>query len=133
MAFPQSFIDDLRAQADIVQVIQDYVSLRKTGATYKGLCPFHSEKTPSFHVHRDKGFFHCFGCGVGGDVFKFLELQEKMGFQDAVRHLAGKFGLPIPESVDGRESRSEAAERETLLNAHERAARIFHGQNGCGA
>jgi len=128
VAFPQSFIDDLRAQADIVQVIQDYVSLRKTGATYKGLCPFHSEKTPSFHVHRDKGFFHCFGCGVGGDVFKFLELQEKMGFQDAVRHLAGKFGLPIPESVDGRESRSEAAERETLLNAHERAARIFHDQ-----
>src|SRR4051812_5815287 len=67
--------------ADIVQVIQEYVSLRKTGATYKGLCPFHSEKTPSFHVNRDKGFFHCFGCSAGGDVFKFLELQEKMGFR----------------------------------------------------
>ena len=119
MAFPQSFIDDLRMQADIVQVVQEYVSLRKVGATYKGLCPFHSEKTPSFHVNRDKGFFHCFGCSVGGDVFKFLELQEKMGFQDAVRHLAGKFGLPIPEPVGGAEAKSDAAEREALLKVHE--------------
>ena len=67
--FPQQFIEDLKHQADIVVVIQDYVSLKKTGATYKGLCPFHGEKTPSFHVNRDKGFFHCFGCGAGGDVF----------------------------------------------------------------
>jgi DNA primase len=125
MAFPQSFIEDLRMQADIVQVVQEYVSLRKTGATYKGLCPFHSEKTPSFHVNRDKGFFHCFGCGVGGDVFKFLELQEKMGFQDSVRHLASKFGLPIPEQVGGRESQSDAAEREALLKVHERATSYF--------
>lgn len=128
MAFPQSFIDDLRMQADIVQVVQEYVSLKKTGATYKGLCPFHSEKTPSFHVNRDKGFFHCFGCGVGGDVFKFLELQEKMGFQDAVRHLASKFGVPIPEQVGGRESHADAAEREALLKVHERAAEYFKAQ-----
>jgi DNA primase len=126
--FPQPFIDDLRMHADIVQVIQEYVSLRKTGATYKGLCPFHSEKSPSFHVNRDKGFFHCFGCGVGGDVFKFLELQEKMGFQDAVRHLAGKFGIPIPESVGSAESKSDAAERESLLKVHERAAEYFKAQ-----
>ena len=86
MGFPQSFIDDLRMQADIVQVVQEYVSLRKVGRNVQGLCPFHSEKTPSFHVNRDKGFFHCFGCGVGGDVFKFLELQEKLGFVDAVKH-----------------------------------------------
>ena len=63
--FPQQFIDDLKRQADIVVVVQDYVSLKKMGATYKGLCPFHGEKTPSFHVNRDKGFFHC-GCGVAG-------------------------------------------------------------------
>ncbi len=128
MAFPQSFIEDLRMQADIVQVVQEYVSLRKTGATYKGLCPFHSEKTPSFHVNRDKGFFHCFGCGVGGDVFKFLELQEKVGFQDAVRHLAAKFGVAIPEQVGGRESHADAVEREALLKVHERAAEYFKGQ-----
>ena len=87
-SFPQQFIDDLKHHADIVVVVQDYVSLKKTGATYKGLCPFHGEKTPSFHVNRDKGFFHCFGCGVGGDVFKFLELHDKVGFQDAVKQLA---------------------------------------------
>jgi DNA primase len=114
--------------ADIVQVVQEYVSLRKAGANYKGLCPFHSEKTPSFQVNREKGFFHCFGCKAGGDVFKFLELQEKMGFQDAVRHLAGKFGVPIPESVDSAESRSDAAEREALLKVHERAAAFFSAQ-----
>ena len=96
--FPQQFIDDLKAQADIVQVVQDYVPLKKAGTSYKGLCPFHSEKTPSFHVHGDKGFFHCFGCGVGGDVLKFLELQEKLGFQDAVRHLAQRFGCPGPST-----------------------------------
>ena len=97
--FPQTFIDDLRLQADIVQVIQEYVSLKKAGTSYKGLCPFHSEKSPSFTVNRDKGFFHCFGCGAGGDVFKFLELQEKLGFQDAIRHLAQKFGLKLKSSV----------------------------------
>src|ERR1700719_4747290 len=84
---PQTFIDDLRLQANILQVVQEYVSLKKVGRTYKGLCPFHSEKSPSFHVDAEKGFFHCFGCSVGGDVFKFLELHEKVGFQDAVRML----------------------------------------------
>ena len=83
--FPATFIDDLRTRADIVQVVQDYVPLKKAGNTWKGLCPFHGEKTPSFHVNPDKGFFYCFGCQAGGDVFKFVELQEKVGFQDAVR------------------------------------------------
>src|SRR5712691_5396541 len=72
--FPQQFIDDLRLQANILTVVQEYVPLKKAGNSYKGNCPFHNEKTPSFHVHPDKGFFHCFGCGAGGDVFKFLEL-----------------------------------------------------------
>ena len=96
-SFPQTFIDEVRTAADIVTVISDYVSLRKAGNSYKGLCPFHGEKTPSFNVNRDRGFFHCFGCGVGGDVFKFMELQEKVGFNDAVRQLAQRFGIPIPE------------------------------------
>ena len=126
--FPQRFIEDLKAQADIVTVIQDYVSLRKTGATYKGLCPFHGEKTPSFHVNRDRGFFHCFGCGVGGDVFKFLELHDKVGFQDAVKTLAQRFGVPIPELEASDEQRAGAAERETLLKIHEVAAAWFARQ-----
>src|ERR671935_97760 len=111
--FPQQFIEDLKHHADIVVVIQDYVSLKKSGANYKGLCPFHGEKTPSFHVNRDKGFFHCFGCGVGGDVFKFLELHDKVGFADAVKQLAQRAG---------------AAERETLLKIHEAATAWFRQQ-----
>jgi DNA primase len=126
--FPQHFIEDIKRQADIVTVIQDYVSLKKTGATYKGLCPFHGEKTPSFHVNRDKGFFHCFGCGVGGDVFKFLELHEKIGFTDAVKQLAQRFGMTIPELEQNDEQRANAAERETLLKVHESAAAWFREQ-----
>ncbi|MET0165253.1 MAG: CHC2 zinc finger domain-containing protein, partial [Vicinamibacterales bacterium] len=99
--FPQRFIDDIRLQANIVQVIQEYVPLKQAGTRYKGLCPFHSEKTPSFSVDPDRGFFYCFGCRAGGDVFKFLELHEKMGFQDAVRLLAQKLGMPVPEETDG--------------------------------
>src|SRR5437016_3896116 len=126
--FPQAFIDDLRIHADIVTVIQDYVSLKKTGATYKGLCPFHGEKTPSFHVNRDKGFFHCFGCNVGGDVFKFLELHEKVGFQDAVKLLAQRFGMTLPELEQSDEQRASTAEREGLLKVHEAAAAWFRQQ-----
>ena len=126
--FPQQFIDDLKHHADIVTVIQDYVSLKKAGATYKGLCPFHGEKTPSFHVNRDKGFFHCFGCGVGGDVFKFLELHDKIGFHDAVKLLAQRFGLALPELEQNDEQRANSAERETLLKVHELAAAWFQQQ-----
>jgi DNA primase len=126
--FPQRFIDDLKQQADIVVVIQDYVSLKKAGATYKGLCPFHGEKTPSFQVNRDKGFFHCFGCGAGGDVIKFLELHEKVGFTDAVKQLAQRFGIPIPELEQSDEQRAGTAERETLLKIHEAAAAWFREQ-----
>jgi DNA primase len=125
--FPQQFIDDLRLQVNILQVIQEYVPLKKMGATWKGLCPFHSEKTPSFHVNPEKGFFHCFGCGVGGNVFKFLELHEKVGFPDAVRMLAQKVGMSIPETVDGdRDDASrEAGVREAMLKIHEVAAVYF--------
>ncbi|MBE3071550.1 MAG: DNA primase, partial [Acidobacteria bacterium] len=126
--FPQSFLDDLRVQADIVQVIQDFVPLKKAGGSYKGLCPFHAEKTPSFHVNRERGFFHCFGCGTGGDVFKFLELHERIGFQDAVRRLAQRFGLTVPDVSGGSESERDTTEREALLKIHEVAADRFREQ-----
>jgi len=131
--FPQQFIDDLKQHADIVVVIQDYVSLKKSGATYKGLCPFHGEKTPSFHVNRDKGFFHCFGCGAGGDVFKFLELRESVAFPDAVRMLAQRFGMTPPEVEQSDAQRASTAERESLLKAHEAAAAWFRQQLGSPA
>jgi DNA primase len=127
---PQQFIDDLRLQINIVQVVQEYVPLRRSGATFKGLCPFHSEKTPSFHVNPDKGYFHCFGCGAGGDVFKFLEMHEKLGFYDAVRMLAQKAGISLPDPVQGGDddARRDAGLREALLKAHEAAAAHFREQ-----
>jgi len=127
--FPAHFVEELKHQADIVVVIQDYVQLKKTGATYKGLCPFHGEKTPSFHVNRDRGFFHCFGCGAGGDVIKFLELHDKVSFVDAVKLLAQRFGISLPEPEQATdEQRASTAEREGLLKIHEVAAAWFRQQ-----
>ena len=127
--FPQSFIDDLRLHANIVSVVQEYVSLKRAGRVYKGLCPFHGEKTPSFQVDPEKAFFYCFGCQRGGDVFKFIELQESLGFADAVRMLAQKAGMAIPEATDEDPSaRQDATRREALLKVHEVAVAYFREQ-----
>ena len=126
--YPQTFIDDVRLAADIVQVVQETVPLRRVGSTYKGLCPFHGEKTPSFHVNREKGFFHCFGCGVGGDVFKFVELRDRVGFTEAVRTVAERFGIRVPDVRDGQRDPAAEAEREALLKVHELATAWFREQ-----
>ena len=126
--FPPHFVEDLKAHADIVQVVQDTVPLKKAGSGYKGLCPFHTEKTPSFHVNLDKGFFHCFGCGTGGDVVKFVELQENLSFPEAVRQLAQRFGLQVPESDDSERDAAADARREALLKLHVLAAEYFRDQ-----
>ena len=127
--FPQAFIDEVRLHANIVSVVQQYVSLKQAGRVFKGLCPFHSEKTPSFQVDPDKGFFFCFGCQKGGDVFKFVELQENLGFADAVRLLAQKAGLSVPELTDDDPSaRQDSARREALLKVHEVAVAYFREQ-----
>jgi DNA primase len=123
--FPQAFLEDLRMQADIVQVVQETVSLRRVGSRYVGLCPFHNEKSPSFGVDRERGLFHCFGCGVGGNVFKFVELQERLSFPEAVRVLARKFGVAIPETNDGRHDQAADGERENLIALHEVAAKFY--------
>ncbi len=126
--FPASFVDDLKSHVDIVQIVQERVPLRKSGATWKGLCPFHGEKTPSFHVNGEKGFFHCFGCGVGGDVIKFVELNDKLSFPEAVRQLAARAGLTVPEAEDSKQDAESSREREALLKAHEVAAAWFTEQ-----
>jgi DNA primase len=110
-----------------VQVIQERVPLRRSGTTWKGLCPFHGEKTPSFHVY-DKGFFKCYGCGVGGDVIKFVELFDKVSFPEAVRQLAARAGLQVPETEDAKQDVENQRERESLLKAHEVAAAWFTEQ-----
>ena len=126
--FPPGFIDDLKAQADIVQVIQEVVPLKQAGSTLKGLCPFHHEKTPSFTVNREKGVFYCFGCSTGGDVLKFVELHEKLAFPEAVQSLAQRFGLTVPESDDPERDKEAVAEREALLKVHELADAYFRAQ-----
>ena len=126
--FPASFVDDLKSHADIVQIVQERVPLRRSGAAWKGLCPFHGEKTPSFQVNGDKGVFHCFGCGAGGDVIKFVELYDKVTFPEAVRQLAARVGLAVPETDDAKQDAAEQREREALLKAHEVAAGWFREQ-----
>lgn len=127
--FPASFIDDLKSHADIVQVVQERgVQLRRSGTAWKGLCPFHGEKTPSFQVNGDKGFFHCFGCGVGGDAIKFVELFDKVTFPEAVRQLAGRAGLAVPEPDDAKQDAEGQRDRDSLLKAHEVAAAWFREQ-----
>src|SRR6476646_2864186 len=125
--FSDDKLEEVRTRADIVEVIGAHVRLKRAGRNFVGLCPFHNEKTPSFTVNPEKGFFHCFGCGRGGDVFKFLELQENVSFPDAVRLLAQKFGLALPELAEGEgdEARRDSALREALLKAHEIAAAYF--------
>lgn len=126
--FPASFIDDLKSHADIVQVVQERVPLRRSGTAWKGLCPFHGEKTPSFQVNGDKGFFHCFGCGVGGDVIKFVELFDKISFPEAVRQLAARVGLAVPEPEDSKQDAEGQRDRDALLKVHEVAASWFREQ-----
>jgi DNA primase len=117
-----NFTETVRNSADIVRVVSDYVSLKGTGNALKGLCPFHSEKTPSFTVHRDKQFFHCFGCQAGGDVFSFVMLAEKLPFPEAVEVVAEKCGVPIP--AKGADF-GKSDDRKQLFEIYERAAAYF--------
>jgi DNA primase len=123
MAFPDSFVEEVRRAADIVRVISEHVALKKMGTSWKGLCPFHQEKTPSFNVRQEPAVFHCFGCGEGGDVFKFVMLRERVSFPEAIEMLARRFGVPVPE---GRvEPGPDRKEREEMLALMEAAAQHF--------
>ena len=111
MRYPQTFIDDLKRQADIVRVIQDYVQLKKKGANWMACCPFHKEKTPSFSVSPTKEIFYCFGCHKGGSVFNFVMEIERVAFPEAIRIVADKIGMPLPKMID--DSRFEARRQES--------------------
>lgn len=109
--FDEAFLHEVRERNDIVSVVGDYVALRKAGTTYKGLCPFHAEKTPSFHVRPDRQFFYCFGCQTGGDVLSFVREVNGYSFIEAVRHLAERAGLQMPERSTGPGSFGGGEER----------------------
>ncbi|RMG49453.1 MAG: DNA primase [Acidobacteria bacterium] len=131
MWMPRGFADQVRDQADIVRIISDYVTLKKRGANYVALCPFHREKTPSFHVHPVKQIFKCFGCGQGGDVFSFVMRMEGCDFPEAVRLVAEKSGIPMPMPSKGPEydqARQRRQWREQLLRINAWARDFFHQQ-----
>ena len=129
MAEAGTFADKVKQQADIVRVVGEYVRLKKTGQNFTGLCPFHSEKTPSFAVHPVRQIYHCFGCGVGGDVFQFVMEMEKCAFPEAVRTVAEKCGIPIPAPRErSPEEKRENQQRTALVEMHREAASFFRRQ-----
>jgi DNA primase len=127
MANPGDFAYTVKQQADIVRIIGDYVKLKKAGAqNFSGLCPFHGEKTPSFSVHATRQFYHCFGCGVSGDVFSFVQKIENITFPEAVRLVAQKLGIALPKATYSTPGEAkEARLRGQLLDVHERAVAFF--------
>ncbi len=128
-----SQVEQVRAAADIVKIVGDYVKLHKTGANYSGLCPFHQEKTASFSVHPIKQIFHCFGCGVGGDVFKFVMLMDSLSFPEALRRVAEKVGVRIEEREGQETYDANTKLRTSLMKLHDSAARFFAAQLGATA
>src|SRR6516225_9660157 len=129
MAEAGSFAERVKQQADIVRVIGEYVRLKKSGANFSCLCPFHQEKTPSFNVHPVKQIYHCFGCGVGGDVFKFVMEMEKSTFPEAIRSGAEKCGIAIPKPRErSPEERRENQQRSVLVEVHREAQSWFVNQ-----
>ncbi len=129
VAIPQSFIQELVARADVVEIVGRYVQLKKAGANFSGLCPFHAEKSPSFTVSPTKQFYHCFGCGKNGNAIGFLMDHTGMGFIDAVKELAGQYGMQVPEEDISPEQRARATEQRqkqaTLTEVLEKAGEAF--------
>ena len=123
---PSETIEQIAAANDIVEVIGTYFPLKRAGANFKALCPFHQEKTPSFHVSPQRQTFHCFGCGVGGSVFRFVMEYEHVDFPSAVRKLAARVGIPILEERGGPDEDRQHEARRTLLKLHSEAAEWFH-------
>ena len=120
---PETAIHEIRNRADIISLISRHVELKQAGRNWKGLCPFHNEKTPSFNVSPDRQVFHCFGCGQGGDAFKFLMLYENMSFMEAVTYLAERAGLEMP--ARSREAAAERSDRSLFLQIHAEASRFY--------
>ncbi|MGD0305513.1 MAG: DNA primase [Candidatus Acidiferrales bacterium] len=129
MAEAGSFADRVKTQTDIVRIVGEYVRLKKAGQNFSGLCPFHNEKSPSFNVHPAKQFYHCFGCGKGGDVFQFVMEMEKCTFPEAVRIVAEKSGIAIPKPRErSPEERTENQQRTVLVNVHREIAAFYARQ-----
>ncbi len=124
---PDEFVEELRKSVDIVDVISEYVQLRRTGRSFVGLCPFHNEKSPSFSVSPDRQLYHCFGCGAGGTVLRFVMDIEGLTFSEAVVKLAEKAGLTLPVAVDAVPDHSpQNQQRQRMFDAHQLAAKYYN-------
>ena len=128
MYYPEELIEEVRTRNDIVEVISGYVRLQKKGSNYFGLCPFHNEKSPSFSVSPGKQMYYCFGCGAGGNVITFLMEYENQTFPEAVRTLAQRAGIALPEADDSKEARQADIRRAKLLEINKEAAKYFYYQ-----
>lgn len=128
MYYSDEIIEEVRGRNDIVDVISGYVKLQKKGGSYFGLCPFHNEKSPSFSVSRSRQMYHCFGCGAGGNVFTFIMNYENYSFQEAVKYLADRGGVALPEEDEGEESRRQRSLRQQLLDIQKAAAKYYYYQ-----
>ncbi|HEV2673225.1 MAG TPA: CHC2 zinc finger domain-containing protein, partial [Aliidongia sp.] len=126
MAFPPGFLDEIRIRVSLPDVIGRKVRLVKKGREYSGLCPFHNEKSPSFTVNDEKGFFHCFGCGAHGDVIGYVMQSQNLGFLEAVEALAGEAGLEVPRATP--QERERVFKQKTLVEVMEAAAGFFQAQ-----
>ena len=124
--YPSSWLDELYSRTDIVQVVSGYVSLKKNGRNYWGLCPFHGEKTASFSVSPDKQFYYCFGCKAGGNAANFLMEMERCSYHEAVEMLAERAHMPLPEMINDPDAERRRSERARLLDANREAARFYH-------
>ena len=119
MYYPDELVEEIRSKNDIVDVISSYVKLQKKGSSYFGLCPFHNEKSPSFSVSRQKQMYYCFGCGAGGNVITFLMEYENYSFQEALKVLADRVGIELPEKEYSKEAKERADLRGLGKNRHE--------------
>ena len=125
MFYPEEIIEEVRQRNDIVDIISSYVKLKKTGSNYMGLCPFHSEKSPSFSVSGSKQMYHCFGCGVGGNVFTFVMVYENYSFVEAVQYLADRSGVQLPKVEMTPEAKRQADIRNRILEVNKEAAKYY--------
>ena len=125
MFYPEEIVEEVRSRNDIVDVISGYVKLQKKGANYFGLCPFHSEKSPSFSVSPGKQMYYCFGCGAGGNVITFLMEYENFTFPEAMKELADRAGVELPKVEENQEAREQADFRARLLEAQNNMVRLL--------
>ena len=125
-SIPEEKIAEVKERSSIVEVISDFVSLKKSGKNHLGLCPFHSEKTPSFTVNEEKGIFHCFGCGVGGNIFNFLMRANHLSFPEAVKEVAKRYGVTLPQRELSEEEKRRRSLRSRLFEINEIAAEYYH-------